>query len=115
MQARMPPRRPSKEIGAPSSMRDATTSRDTGLSLGEMKEGRNSRWTTDTADFAESKDIVSPCSSQWRDESTPSQVAATADQSGTVASVGLKANPQKKHPNRKKKQASGAVLGVELL
>jgi hypothetical protein len=110
----MPPRRPSKEIGAISSMRDATSSRDTSLSLGEMK-GRNSRWTTDTADFAESKDVVSPSFSQWRDESTPSQVAAATDQSGTVASVGLDANPQQKHPNNKKKQTPGGVLGVELL
>jgi len=103
MEVRMPPRRSSKKTGASFLMRDATPSRETGLSLSEFK-GRNSRWTADTVDFAEGKEVtMSPGSS--RVSST-----AAADQLGTMASVDSEAKPQQKDLYRQNNQTSGVEL-----
>jgi len=103
MQALVPSRHLPKEAGATSLTRDSTPSRETDLSLSEVN-GRNGRWTTDTVDFAEGKEVTS--SDVCRVSS-----AATADQSCTMANVDLEAEPEEKYLHRQKKQA----LGVEML
>jgi len=93
MHARMLPRCSSKEIGASSSTRAATPSRGTDLSLSEMAEGRNSRWTTDTIDFAVSKEVTSQSSSQFTSSKDSSRLSSAAT---TPAKLRQKPRPYRK-------------------